>query len=255
MSVSNIDIEQTFSDFIEEYGGVVSDRVPTKGNKPPNADYIFHHEKVVAELKILKEEPFQNKEFRKSLEKKTNEWLQKRYITPYQLSCVTQVNQLPDRCYQDALKLYGRSIQTHIDKANNQIKRTKEHLSLSDYKGLLFLASDGNYFHQPRHVRFFVANILNTTNYNRSINTVVYFTVNMITVRSGDPTLSRLWMALYRDGFEKVSPEFTNDLFDKWVDYFSKLTGIALKKIRDINEEGLSAKDHLPETKFIKLQE
>ena len=52
-----IDIEEVFSDFVEEHGGIVSDRVPSKGNKPSNADYIFHEGKVIVELKLLKEDP------------------------------------------------------------------------------------------------------------------------------------------------------------------------------------------------------
>src|SRR2546423_14362827 len=100
MSVSNIDVEQVFSDFVERYGGIVSDRIPTEGNKSPNADYIFHKEKVVAELKLLKN-PYQNKEFRKSHAQKEKDWVQRGYITDAELRRVKKISQLPDECYLD----------------------------------------------------------------------------------------------------------------------------------------------------------
>ena len=49
-----IDVEEVFSDFVENYGGVVSDLVPGKGQKASNADFIFYGGKVIAELKTLK---------------------------------------------------------------------------------------------------------------------------------------------------------------------------------------------------------
>jgi hypothetical protein len=75
-----IDVETTFADFVEEYGGIVSDRFGVAPDKPKNADYVFHEAKVVAELKLLQDDPLKNKDFLKSREKKTREWLQKGYI-------------------------------------------------------------------------------------------------------------------------------------------------------------------------------
>ena len=52
-----IDIRKSFADFIELYGGQVTDRTiePTP-NLPENADYIFRSESVIAELKCLEED-------------------------------------------------------------------------------------------------------------------------------------------------------------------------------------------------------
>ena len=100
---SNIDVEQTFGDFVEHYGGDVSDRIP--GKKTLNADYIFHREKVVAELKVLREDPYRNKEFKKSHAKKEKMWIDKGWISPTELRKVTRLKELPDRCYRDIEKL------------------------------------------------------------------------------------------------------------------------------------------------------
>src|SRR5712692_2377685 len=107
MSFSDVDVEEVFCDFVEDYGGIVSDRVPHMGKKAPNADFIFREARIVAELKLLKD-PNRSKDFRKSLRKKESEWLQKGYITPSELRNVTKIRQLPDKCRQDTEKLYTR---------------------------------------------------------------------------------------------------------------------------------------------------
>src|SRR2546423_2930357 len=221
MSFPYVDVEQTFGDFLEEFGAEVSDRTLSGSNKPTNADYIFHDEKVIAELKLLKKDPFENKDFKKSFVNKQREWLQKGYITLTQLRSITKIRQLPDKCYNDMVKLYRSPIKTHIDKANDQIKKTKARLNVPDYKGLLFLGSDGNYFLEPDNVRQFVADLLNNSSRYRSINTVVYLTINVVTTHPNDSSLSRLWVKLYRDEdvFENVSLSFLNKLYDEWVEY------------------------------------
>jgi hypothetical protein len=93
-----IDVEEAFSDFVEEYGGVVSDRIPGKGQKSSNADFIFHESKVVAELKILKEDPFSSPGFRKSRNKKMRQWLQNGDITLEALKKVKTLGDLPSKC-------------------------------------------------------------------------------------------------------------------------------------------------------------
>jgi len=257
MSGRIIDLEKEFANFLEEFGAEISDKTLTGPNVPTNADYIFHDDKVIAELKRLNNNPFEDKNFKKSFEKKQREWLQKGYATLDQLDRATNITQLPEKCYNDILKLYSRPIKNHIDKANDQIKKTKIRLNLPDYKGLLFLASDGNYFIKPRHVRALVADLLKNPSKNRSINTVIYFTANVVTVRPNDPTFTRLWVQLYRDKefFENVSLQFLKKLYNGWVSYYSNIIGIDLKNISELNEEGLTETDMLTDAEFIMPEE
>jgi hypothetical protein len=248
-----VDVETVFADFVEEYGGVVSDRLGDAPDKPKNADYIFHGAKVVAELKLLKDDPVTNKDFLKSREKKEKEWLQTGKITQAELAKVTKINQLPDNLYRDIVKLYTRPIKSHLEKANTQIKATRHNMNLEDYKGLVFFTSDGNYFLEPRHVRQIAADILNSGKYS-SINTVVHLTVNVVTTRPDDERLSRLWVNLYRDKdyFENVPLPFLKDLYNKWVDYYQEVTGVELDNISEMNEEGVTEDDVLARTRFVK---
>ncbi|MEK6278772.1 MAG: hypothetical protein AABN95_00300 [Acidobacteriota bacterium] len=249
-----IDIEETFGDFVEEFGGIVSDRLPRKPDQPRNADFIFNEGKVIAELKQLKEDPFKNKDFRKSFEKKNREWLDKGYITSVELQKVTSIKQLPDKCYDDILKLYMRPVKYAIEEANKQIKATKASLGVADYKGLVMIASDGNYFLEPYSIRFFVGRLLNNPNKYRSINTGLYFTANIVTVRPDDPSFSRLWVRLYRDKdyFENVSLDFLNRLYNGWFKHYQQVTGITLDNINETNEEGITEIDMLEQTRFVK---
>jgi len=251
MSFPKIDVEQTFADFLAIYGAEISDRTLIGSNKPKNADYIFHKEKIIAELKLLKSNPFENRDFVKSLGKKQDEWLKKGLITPPALSQVTKIDQLPDKCYRDVEKLYTRSLKNHIDKTNKQIKHTKVRSNLLDYKGLLFLGSDGNQFLQPKHIRHILENLLGKDDFNSSINMVLYFTVNMVAVSSDDNIVSRLWVYFWRsENYEKISLSFLDDLFDNWTQYLSNLLKIPINKITEMNEEGVTERDILKNMKF-----
>lgn len=252
MNFYGVDVEQVFSDFVEEYGGIVSDREPNKTNRVMNADYIFHNEKVVAELKVLKEDPFSNREFKKSHTKKEREWVDKGWISPAELKKVTRLKELPDRCYRDIEKLYIRPLKTHVEKANEQIKSTKKQLDLPDFKGLLLLVSDGNFLLDPKNIRQALAGLFASGRYS-GINTVSYLTVNIVTVRPDDETLSRLWINFWREGqLEQVSLEFLNDLYDKWASHFADLTGIPLNNVSEVNEQGITEIDVLKDTKFVR---
>lgn len=231
----------------------MSDRTPTKGNRSPNADYIFHDDKVIVEMKLLKENPFKNKDWLKSFEKKKRQWLASSRITPSELRLITQVDQLPDNLFRDIIKLYGRPIKYQIERANKQIKATKETLDLDDYKGLVLIGSDGNYFLQPRHVRFFISNILNNRLLYKSISTAVYFTANVVTTRPNDPTFTRLWINLYRDNvhFENVPLSFLKRLYEGWAEFYKNVTGLDLAVLSEMNEQGITEQDQLDNTNFL----
>ena len=254
MNTRIINVEKEFADFLELRGAEVSDKLLKGPNKPTNSDYIFHGERVVAELKLLRRNPFENKDFRKSFEKKKRDWLDKGYINSVKLARVERISQLPGECYDDILKLYMSPVKQHIKSANDQIKKTKARMKLDGYKGLLFIGSEGNYFLQPHHVRHFIARILNPPDVYTSINTVVYLTVNVPTIRPGDPTLSRLWVNLYRDEdhFENIRVPFLKKLYNEWVAHYQNVTKIDIKNLSEMDERGRTQRDLLKDTVLIR---
>lgn len=51
MTVAHIDIRSALTDFVEVFGGIVTDRtLKPSANTPANADHIFPKHSVVAEL-------------------------------------------------------------------------------------------------------------------------------------------------------------------------------------------------------------
>ena len=87
-----------------------------------------------------------------------------------------------------------------------------------------------------------------------SINTVVYLTVNVPTIRPDDPTLARLWVNLYRDEehFESVSVPFLKRLYNDWVSYCQNVTKIEIQNLSEMDEHGLTERDLLKGTILIK---
>ena len=51
---------------------------------------------------------------------------------------------------------------------------------------------------------------------------------------------------------EQVSLEFLNDLYIKWADYFSEVTGIPIRKMSEMNEKGITEVDVLKSTEFVR---
>lgn len=250
METPIIDIENVFGDFVEIYGGIVSDRTLTGPNKPRNADFIFREEKVVAELKALRSDPLKNESFKSSLRMKQGDWVRKGYITSRELDSIQTIGELPEKCYRDLKRLYNRPIEIHIKEANKQIKATKEFQELDDYKGLLFLVSDGNYMLQPTYIRHNVAMLLDKPLQFKSINSAVYLAINMLTFRSDDPEPSMLWINLFRRDVDNVPIEVLDRLFEGWASHYGKVTGTDVRKEYEVNEEGITEEYLLDDTKF-----
>lgn len=240
------------NDFVEANGGIVSDRVVAP-DKQTNADYVFHDAKVIAELKILMEDPFSNKEFLESEAAKKASWIETGYLTEEQMAQVRTIDQLPEQCYRDIVKLYTGVLKRDVKKASKQIKATREKANLENYKGLLIIVSDGNFLLDPNNIGKSLAGLLREGQYS-GINTVVYLTVNVMTMRIGDPTKSRLFVYFWRNAEkmeQEVPLEFLKGFFDKWVDHYMALTGLSLDKISEIDERGITEVNHLKQTRFI----
>ncbi|MGH9971988.1 MAG: hypothetical protein ACREBG_29935 [Pyrinomonadaceae bacterium] len=256
MSLPIIDVEKVFGEFVEAYGGKVSDK-EVAPDKESNADYIFHDAKVVAELKILKEDPFSNKAFLASREQKTKKWIANGLVTQEELERVKTISQLPLECYRDIVKLYTGALRGHVKKANQQIKKTREEKHLSDYKGLLLLVSDGNFLLDPKNIRQSLAELFNGEQYSE-INTVVYMTVNVVTKHPNSSTRTRLFTYLWRD-LDKPENEvplaFLQDLYVKWATFYGEVTGIPLDILSDVNQQGISEVDLLKDTAFLPSEE
>jgi hypothetical protein len=248
-----VDIRRSFADFVELYGGQVTDQtIEPKPNLPENADYIFRGESVIAELKCLEEDLELKQDFINKRIALVEKWLRDKIIEPPQVSGpMIYTKELPEECQRDLKNLYGRTIKTHIRKANAQIRQSVVDFDMPAAKGLLLLANDGNYTLEPQNVLVILLRILNRDDLFPFINTIVYFTPNMA-VRMPDGSIGPLWMHVWRDKSIGIPLEFLNALGAGWAAFHGKLTGRAMTMESHVNEEGIDPDNLVQGTKHIK---
>jgi len=226
-----IPVELAFDEFVTLFGGskisaLLSKYEDLKGSPPPNADYLFARDNVIAELKCLEKDTYSPEEFKEVFSSLINDW-QDRGLLSWRLyggPMLIQSRDLPIECQLELEQLINRRLRKVITKANKQIRLTKETLGLPNAKGLLLLVSDGNYFLRPEHVLPLAGRILRTR--FSSINSVVYFTVNSAVDM---PNLNRdglIWIQSVRDNFEPAAPEFLSRLRAGWFQHLALRLGV-----------------------------
>lgn len=250
-----VDIRQSFGDFVELFGGQVTDRTIRPTTKPPsNPDYIFARESVVAELKCLEEDLESKDDFVSKRLALVEKWVREKIIDRSQVSgLMIYTKDFPEDCQRDLTKLYGRTIKTHMRKANAQIRQAVDDFDIPDSKGLLLLANDGNYTLEPPNVLVILSRLFNRDELFPFINTVVYFTPNMA-VKMPDGSIGPLWMHVWRDKGKGIPLAFLNALGNGWAAFHGKLIGRMMTMESYINEEGVDPNYLVYDTKHLKPQ-
>lgn len=222
----NIEVESFFNDFVKDFGGELVSEIIGHSTTFKNADYLFRKENVIAELKCLKKNLFEDKEYSYKFNQLTSRWIDKGLINGSQLlQWLFGREILPQKCYKDIIKLAKPQIERALHKANKQIKETKEYFNLKDAKGLVLIANDGNYAFENKHFFLLICEILQMPQFKNSvIDGYVYFTVNM-TARIPDNKLDlSIWAPLYREE-KTMLTDFVNDLGDKFCKYHLNFIG------------------------------
>ena len=144
-----IPVDNSFNEFVKKFGGdLVSDLMPHGIDLPKNADYLFRPNPVatrrepvvVAELKCLEKELFNNDEDAQRLEELFQKWTVRGAATKSELlGWAFRGQRLPVKCQQDMIKVATRTIETAIRKAKKQIQSTRERFELPQARGLLLL--------------------------------------------------------------------------------------------------------------------
>src|SRR6266567_2712992 len=141
----HLHIESSFNEFVKEFNGeLVSELLP---DNPPfkNADYLFRNDNVIAELKCLQKDILEEPDIKAKVNALYDVWVHKGLVRPAWGTFEVNVANLPLECQREVYGLIKKPIKRTIEKANKQIKSTKEHLNLPNAAGLLLLANDGNY--------------------------------------------------------------------------------------------------------------
>ena len=218
-----IPIEATFNDFVKKIGGIVISKLFTKTPNFFNADYFFEKDEIVAELKCLEKDYFNDIKLKDKIKKLYDQWYSEGLVPLLPSNKPTLINShsLPIRCQLELINIFKRKLEESIKKANRQIRETKKYLGASNAKGLLLLANDGNLSLELEKILYLLSVILKH-NY-KSINSLVYFTVNMTASVPDIKEESLFWIPLERETQPAISSEFIERLFKQWKNYHQSI--------------------------------
>ena len=213
--------------------------------KPPdfqNADYVFHFEKIVAELKCLTEDNIDSANNQRKVGELVDAWHREGKIKFTRID-ETNWREVPEELQTKIYEITTKSIRRRIEKANVQIRETKQKLRLDDYSGLLILANDGVASLQPAA---FIHATQHALRYHFSeIRYFIYLTANLFTQLRESPMPTLFWIGFDMQKGLRMNVEFTDRLGRDWRRLVCKSTGIPgfVHEMKDI--EGFWQAQHI----------
>jgi hypothetical protein len=206
--------------FVYHAGGVRLQDLLTEKPNFKNADYYFEADNVVVELKMLTTEFAQTPEHLSKFEKLFSRWQESGKLSESQSS---GREPLPSEFVHEHMRLLREPIQRITNNANNQIKQTKDKLSLTAAKGLVLYLIDGFYEADPNLTITLIGDPL--TRHMSSIDGYVVFSLRKGIRMPGDASTRFFWQPKYRDSSDIALSQFVNRLGRQWFDYLEELSG------------------------------
>ena len=208
-----IPVEQTFNGLVREYGGaIILDEfyIQNTGKPPdfPNADYVFHSEKVVAELKCLMDDNSDSPNNQKKINAAIDSFYSAGKIKAKVIDDATWPS-FPKELQDEIYSITTHSIRARVKKANRQIRETKKNLRLDSYSGVLFIANDGLISMPPAAFIHAILRCIGTD--GEDINCFVFFTINVFAVVKGNSIPAVFWMPIII-----ISAVTSPKLFTSW---------------------------------------
>jgi hypothetical protein len=224
--MSHEDFEAHFRIFIRDFGGMV---LPE--NNAKSADFLFPKDNIVAELKTLQEDA--RREHATKLQELVADWRRRGLMMVFGRTIIS-LQKLNPVCQREWLHILEVPVERIIGKANRQIRSTKQFLKLSNAKGLLLIANDGNFLHTgPTDYMILVSRVLQKktpTGERRfpNISGVVYFSYR---IGSRDEAIP-FWAAGDIEPKGDIPMrEFQERLRRGWVSYMERVTGLPIKEV------------------------
>jgi hypothetical protein len=222
---SVINVEENFDLTVSEVGGNrIVDIVGPSANFH-NADYLFREYKVVAELKCLDEDPISTERMRSKASDLYGS-LVSQGLAPKLKDGVNRINceGLPESFKEEIVELYRKTIHSIVKKANSQIKQTKANLGLEDHHGLLIIANNNNSALDPAVAMYILSRTFERYSFG-SIDSVLYFTVNLKAYHHKVPQDVLVWIPSHRSPDKKCPEELHKRLKNSWFNRVADLTG------------------------------
>lgn len=238
MFIRKIEIEREFDGIVAASGGEIVRSSIGRSPSFDNADYVFHDYKLVAELKCLERDNLNEPATQVKFRRLWINWRQ-RGLTSGPVPRTINSRFLPEICQTEMYRVTGRPIRRRIQKANKQIRDTKAALGLPDYRGVLFIANDGNFMFPPAATIHAVQ--LSLQRDFREIRHFVFFTANMYLAMKGKDRPVLCWISFDMDN-NKSGPaeQLYEDLHTRWMRRHCEVTGIPVEvaELSDADMEG-----------------
>lgn len=237
------DVESLFSEYVEYYGGTVVDKLQMNRTDRPNADYLFDHPEIVAELKSFEKDVFSEPEDIPRLMDLFEKWIANGFMTGEDFMGYTfRGKQLPEKCMADLIERASKTIERAIYKANKQIEETKKTFNIQNANGIVILINDGNYFFTNEGFLATISNLVGRKFKESSFDVIIYLTINQATYKEGSDLDHSIWVPIYtkidEQGETIVSDElhsFVNAFGEKFLTEFLTLkTGHKPKEFKQI---------------------
>jgi len=224
-----LEVEPSWNEFIESTSGERVDLHLSKSPTFDNADYIFHNDGVVIELKEITTEfskqPSFNEKYmtliKKVMEKDKN-W------RPYFLG---GDGTFPSWYYRDFIRIFRPPISRILKKANKQIKETKSFFNIKSQRGIIVIVNDGFNSLEPKFILGIITELLNHS--YTSIDCIIYTTVNRYMEIEGTDEPKLIWVPFYSDRVDDEFHLFVDDLGRKWFDYLEQKIGFTSREESD----------------------
>jgi hypothetical protein len=165
---------------------------------------------------------------------------------------VIQMRNLPSVCQNEWIRLLTSSLQRVISTANQQVARTKDRLKLTNGKGILLLANDGNVSLDPYNLVVLVSHVLKKLHPDgspqySSIEAVAFFSVNLLISSPLSATPAIWWFNGCRP-FCRQEVKLVLDSLEKgWYKLLSERVGYQIPRVK-------LAENALEEVTFFKPQ-
>jgi acetolactate synthase small subunit len=218
-----IDGEPLFTEMVRGYpiACVLTDKILHP--KFLNEDFIFHHEKIVAEFKRVEKDGTDSPKVQAKIAAVLEKYYADAKIKEKQ---ITEENWpgLAKEFQNEIYNITTDSIKVHIEMANKQIKTTKEILRLESYKGCLILVNDGVESFQP--VTFLWAAFRLILHQYSGITYIITFPANVFAKSRKQPAPVQYWLGLDVEKAGKREGPFCEKLFHAWTGFAAHKTGI-----------------------------
>lgn len=243
MSFPRIDVEKEMQEVVRQCGGIVLEDHLKGAPDFQNADFIFHSEKLIFELKCLTED---NIFSATNQEKIKNIWrrchIKKLVSNP--LPNESEWKSLPKNIQNEIYEIRTRTIKKRAQKANIQIRQTKAKLSLPDYTGILIIVNDGITSLSPP--AFIHATQLALKRDFKEIRHFIFLTLNIFSFQrqTGLPTL--FWICFDMEDGTPVNTTFMDFLGKTWRNHCSKLLNLPINEEELEDIEGFWRSKNIP---------